>query len=87
MSDRDEALRLHAERVPIREIARRLGRHPSTVQWWCGENGTQSRDDMEARIAERTRRAKALRAQELSYRAIAEELGCSIGTVMADLKR
>lgn len=60
-----------------RELAERLGvseRYVRSVR-------AESREDFEGRAAMRRARAGTLRAGGASYREIADELGCSTGTV------
>lgn len=73
---------LEEKRIPrnglsIRELSQRIGRSPATVARYTSE----SRDNYEARAVARHERIRELRANGLSYRAIAAELDVSIGTV------
>lgn len=64
-------------KMTAREGAQRLGVSPRTIQRLVAE----PRADFEARAQERRQRAVELREQGLKYREIAEEMGCSVGTV------
>lgn len=70
------------ERIPrngltIRELAERTGFTPRTVQNWTSE----PREVYLARADEKRQRVLALRERGLSMRAIANEIGCSVGLV------
>lgn len=60
-----------------RELAELAGKSVRTAQRWTSE----PREQYEARTAARHNRISELRAEGLSYRAIATELGVSISTV------
>ncbi len=60
-----------------KEMAARLGVSERTIRNVVAE----PRADFEARAQERRQRAVELREQGLKYREIAEEMGCSVGTV------
>lgn len=60
-----------------RELAELAGKSVRTAQRWTSE----PREQYEARVAERHERIRELRADGLSYRAIAAELGVSVSTV------
>jgi len=60
-----------------RELAALYGVHPATVRRTMAE----PRADYLARAAARRAHAVELRAQGMKHRQIAEEMGCSIGTV------
>lgn len=60
-----------------RELGERLGRSPRTIRRYVAE----PRDQYNARIAARHEQIRELRAEGLSMRAIASELGVSVGTV------
>lgn len=61
----------------IREVAEGTGLSTATIERWTSE----PREDYLARADEKRRRVRELRAQGLSMRAIAAEIGCSVGTV------
>jgi transposase len=63
--------------LSIRELADRIGRSPRTVQRYTSE----PRETYESRAAERHTRIRALRAEGLSMRAIAEQVGVTVGAV------
>lgn len=63
--------------VTAREVAERTGKSERTVRRYFAED----REDFERRAAARRERAAELRAGGASYKAIADELGCSTGTV------
>lgn len=63
--------------VTAREVAERTGRSARTVRRYFAE----PREDFEGRAAARRERAAALRAGGATYKAIADDLGCSTGTV------
>jgi len=60
-----------------RELAKRFGKSQRTIYRVMAE----PREDYEARAAERHARISRLRAEGLSMRAIAAEVGVSVGTV------
>jgi len=60
-----------------RELAKQFGVSPRTIQRAIAE----PRAEYDARTAARHERISELRAEGLSYRAIAAELGVSVGTV------
>lgn len=60
-----------------RELANRFGKSPRTIYRVMAE----PRESYEARAIARHERIRELRANGLSYRAIAAELNVSIGTV------
>lgn len=75
------------ERIPrngrtARELAERLGVTPQTIRYWTA----QPREDYLTGTQKRRERIRELRETGLSYRAIAAEVGCSIGTVHNALK-
>lgn len=63
--------------VTAREVAERTGKTARTVRRYFAED----REDFEGRAAARRERAAALRAGGATYKAIADDLGCSTGTV------
>ena len=65
-----------------RELAAKFGVSPRTIQRAIAE----PRDVYDARVLARQERIRQLREQGLSYRAIAAEVECSIGTVHNALK-
>lgn len=60
-----------------RELAERFNRSPRTIRRIVAE----PRAEWEGRASARHERVRALRETGLSYRAIASELGISVGTV------
>lgn len=60
-----------------RELAERFGVHPSTIR----RTVAQSREDYLSEAAKRRSRIRALRAEGLSMRAIAEREGITPGAV------
>jgi DNA-binding CsgD family transcriptional regulator len=60
-----------------KELAARLGVSERTIRNVVAE----PRAEFEARAKARRQRAVELREQGLKYREIAEEMGCSVGTV------
>lgn len=60
-----------------RELAAEQGVSPRTIQ----RDIAESREDFEGRAAARRERAAALRAGGATYKAIADEMGVSTGTV------
>lgn len=66
-----------------REMAERFNKTPQTIRNLMAE----PRSEYEARASERHQRILELRAQGLSIRAIAAELGCSRGPVEYALKK
>lgn len=63
--------------LSIRELATRIGRSPSTIKRYTSE----PRETYESRAAERHTRIRELRAEGLSMRAIAEQVGVTVGAV------
>lgn len=63
--------------VSIRELAERIGKSPRTIARWTSE----SREEYLSRAAERHRKVRELRAEGMTMRAIAEELGISLRSV------
>lgn len=61
----------------VRELAERTGFSTNTIIRWTSE----PREDYLARAQGKRKRIQELRAQGLSMRAIATEVGCSVGTV------
>lgn len=66
-----------------RELAEQFGVSTRTIQRAIAE----PREDFEARAAERHTRIRELRAEGKSMRAIATELGVSVGTVHYALQK
>ncbi|MBG9287806.1 helix-turn-helix domain-containing protein [Corynebacterium belfantii] len=66
-----------------RELAEKLGSSVRTAQRWTSE----PRQVYLKRAEERRQRALKLREKGLSIRAIAKELGCSVGTIHRYLKQ
>ena len=69
-----------AKRAPgltAKEAAARGGRSPRTIRRWTSE----PREVFLKRADEKRKRVQELRAKGLSMRAIAAEIGCSVGTV------
>lgn len=60
-----------------REVAEQLGVSPRTVRRFVAE----PRDAYLSRAEQRRQQIRELREQGLSMRAIAAEIGCSVGTV------
>lgn len=76
------------ERIPrngltIRELAARAGVDPRTIKRWTSD----PRDVYLSRAEQRRKRIRELRETGLSMRAIAAEVGCSVGTVHNALRR
>lgn len=65
-----------------REVAEQLGVSPRTVRRFVAE----PRNDYLSRAEQRRKEIRKLREQGLSMRAIANEVGCSVGTVHNALK-
>ena len=72
-----ERQRIPRNGLTARELAERIGRSPRTVMRYTSE----PRADYEQRAAERHARIRALRAEGLTMKAIAEREGVSVGTV------
>lgn len=69
-----------AKRAPgltAKEAAARVGRSPRTIRRWTSE----PREVFLKRADEKRKRVQELRAKGLSMRAIAAEIGCSVGLV------
>lgn len=71
------ALRPGRRTASARELAERLGVSPRTVRRYVAE----PKDEYDARIKNRHEQIRALRTEGLSMRAIAAEVGVSVGTV------
>lgn len=70
------------ERIPrngltAAELARRTGKHITTIQRWTSE----PREIYQARVDERRKKILEMREQGMTMRAIAAELGVSLGLV------
>jgi transposase len=78
-----------SEGVSVEEIARRVGKHPSTVSYWLGKYGLRSAhaDRHAARGGIPRETLEALVARGLSIRKIAYELECGAATVKHWLRR
>lgn len=61
----------------VRELAEKTGASPRSIVNWTSE----PREAYLARADEKRRRIRELRAQGLTMRAIAADVGCSVGTV------
>ena len=61
----------------VRELAEKTGASPRSIANWTSE----PRKKYLARANEKRAKVAELRAQGLTMRAIADELGCSVGTV------
>lgn len=76
------------ERIPrkgktAREVAEKTGLSIRTVMAWTAE----PRETYLSRAEQRRQEIRALHAKGMTYRAIAAEIGCSIGTVHYALKK
>ena len=69
--------RLPRNGLTAKELAERIGCTPQTIRNWTAE----PRADYIARADDKRARVQELRAKGLSMRAIAAEIGCSVGTV------
>lgn len=67
----------------VRELAKQTGASPRSIINWTSE----PREDYLQRAEQRRQQIRQLREQGLSMRAIAAEVGCSVGTVHNALKR
>lgn len=67
----------------VRELAKKTGVSPRSIINWTSE----PREDYLNRAEKRRRKIRELREDGLSMRAIAAEVGCSVGTVHNALKR
>ena len=70
------------ERIPrngltAAELARRTGKHITTIQRWTSE----PREIYQARVDERRRKILEMRERGMTMRSIAAELGVSLGLV------
>jgi transposase len=87
--DREPLERWLADGLSIEEIARRVGRHPSTVSYWIGKYGLRS--SYAAKHSPRGAIGRAeladLVARDMTVRQISAELGRSATTVRYWLKR
>ena len=91
--DEAEALRMWDEKVPLREMAQRLGVAHNTIERWVKRNNL-TRDHMHpGRVPQSVRdpidelRAKELFDEGLDDLAIAEALGCTISRVVEFRRR
>lgn len=73
MSTPTRAVRKHT----ARELGERFGRSPRTIRRIIA----QERGEFLAQAQKRGEQIAALRAKGMTMRAIAEEVGCSVGTV------
>ena len=71
------ALRRGRRKGTAKELAERIGVSERTIRRYMAE----PREDVAARVAERHARIRELRDKGLSMRAIAVEVGVSVGTV------
>lgn len=71
------ALRAKQRKASARELANRMGVSPRTIQRYMAE----PRSDYEARAEARHEQIRELRSEGLSMRAIASEVGVSVGAV------
>lgn len=87
--EREQLERWLAEGVSVEEIARRVGKHPSTVAYWLEKYGLRSvhADRHAARGAIPRARLATLVARDLTVREIAAEIGRSPTTVRYWLQR
>lgn len=69
--------RLPRNGMTVRELAARIGKSPRTVERYTSE----PREAYESRARQRHERIRALRAEGLSMRAIANEVGVTVSTV------
>lgn len=73
------------KREPVRQrrtrTARELAEEHGVSPRFIRRTVAESREDFEGRAAARRERAAALRAGGATYKAIADDLGCSTGTV------
>lgn len=69
--------RLSRNGLTAAELARRTGKHVTTIQRWTSE----PREAYEARADERRRAIAEMRERGMTMRAIAAELGVSVGLV------
>jgi DNA-binding transcriptional MerR regulator len=75
------------DRIPRRgrtakELAERVGCTPQTIRYWTSE----PREAYLSRAEQRREQIRELRQTGMSMRAIAAEVGCSVGTVHGALK-
>ena len=61
----------------VRELAEKTGASPRAIISWTSE----PREDYLARADEKREKIQTLRAEGLSMRAIAKQVGCSVGLV------
>jgi transposase len=87
--DKDALELLLAQGLSIEEIARRFGKHPSTVAYWMAKHGFEAvhRERHAAKGGVEKDRLQALIDAGLSTRAIAEEVGLSQTSVCHWLRR
>lgn len=78
MSTPTRAVRKHT----ARELGERFGRSPRTIRRIIA----QERSEFLAQARERGQRIVKLREEGMSMRAIADEVGCSVGTVHRHIK-
>jgi transposase-like protein len=87
--DRESLTQLLDEGVSVERIARRFGKHPSTVSYWMAKYGlvAPNRDKHVAKGAIARERLEELVSAGLSIAQIAEELARSKGTVRHWLRK
>jgi transposase len=74
--------RLPRNGLTVRELAKRTGVSTASIIRWTSE----PREVYLSRAEERREKIRELRAGGMTMRAIATELGCSVGTVHGALK-
>lgn len=68
--------------LTVRELAERTGASTASITRWT----SQPREVYLSRAQNRREKIRTLRAKAMSMRAIADEVGCSVGTVHNALK-
>ena len=75
--------RLPRNGLTVRDLAERSGASPSSIIRWTSE----PREEYLSRAQQRHETIRQLRAEGMSMRAIAAQVGCTVGTVHYALTR
>lgn len=76
-SDRPQRLGVRRPGLTAHAAAKKVGRSPRTIRRWTAE----PREDFIARAHEKRDKIQSLHDEGMTMRAIAKEVGCSVGTV------
>lgn len=81
--DQQLAMRLYNEGKGWREIAKTVGIHPYSIQYWFNSQGLKSKNPIKRKWD--IDKARELRKKGFSYRDIARELGVSFSAIQKGL--